>query len=70
VVLTRLKLLPLMQHERPLEEVVREVAALTRVLPQAVWEEAIGTMLGLGYNYLVIPNLEGFRQRVATLKGS
>jgi len=52
VVLTRLKLLPLMKHQRPLEEVVREVAELTRVLPPAVREETIGTMLGLGYNYL------------------
>jgi hypothetical protein len=50
--LTRLKLLPLMKQVRPLDEVVREVARLTDGLPQSLREETLGTMLGLGYNYL------------------
>jgi len=50
--LTPIKLAPLMRHQRPLEEVVREVAELTNGPPKAVHEETIGTMLGLRYNYL------------------
>lgn len=48
----RLMLLPLMRRQRPLLEVLREVAGLARTLPQAERDETMGAMAGLAYNYL------------------
>jgi hypothetical protein len=48
----RVMLLPLMRQQRPLLEVLREVAGLARSLPQAERDETIGAMVGLAYNYL------------------
>lgn len=45
-------LLPLMRHRRPLEEVLREVARLTRQLPVAEQEQTIGALVGLAYHYV------------------
>ncbi len=49
---TRIKLLPLMRHERPLQELLVEVAQMARALPREEREETIGMMVGLAYNYV------------------
>jgi hypothetical protein len=45
-------LLPLMRQQRPLLDVLREVAGLARALPREEREETMGAMVGLAYNYL------------------
>jgi hypothetical protein len=50
--LTRLKLVPLMAHRRPLPEVLRDAVSLAGALPQFERDPVIGTILGMAYNYV------------------
>jgi hypothetical protein len=50
--LAQLKLLPLMGGRRPLQDVLRDAITLAERLPQPEHNTAIGTILGLAYNYV------------------
>jgi len=50
--LARLKLLPLMAHQRPLPEVLRDAVSLASALPATERDPVIGTILGMAYNYV------------------
>lgn len=50
--LARLKLLPLMTHQRPLPEVLRDAVSLAGALPATERDTVIGTILGMAYNYV------------------
>lgn len=47
-----LVLLPLMRQQRPLEEVLREVAAIAAGLPREERARTIGALVGLAYHYV------------------
>ncbi|MGH2411583.1 MAG: hypothetical protein ACRDGS_14630, partial [Chloroflexota bacterium] len=50
--LARLKLVPLMAHQRPLPEVLRDAVSLAGALPQSERDPVVGTILGMAYNYV------------------